>query len=114
MLLCTERAVRAESAKRRLALAALAGACLGVGGKIKVTVLIVGIALAIWLLAALPLRRALAGLAAAGAVFAVVWAGFGLWGRALVLDDPARDGEALPATHWVMMGMQGDGSYKLL
>lgn len=111
VLLCTERAVRAESAKRRLALAALAGACLGVGGKIKVTVLIVGIALAIWLLAALPLRRALAGLAAAGAVFAAVWAGFGLWGRALVLDDPARDGEALPATHWIMMGMQGDGSY---
>ena len=111
MLLCAERAARAESAQRRLALAALAGACLGVGGKIKVTVLITGIALAAQLLASLPLRRALAGLLAAGAVFAAVWAGFGLWGQRLVLTDPTRSGETLPATHWVMMGMQGDGSY---
>ena len=110
VLLLAERAVRASNMRRRLIFAALAGFCLGVGGQIKVTVLIAGIALTIQLLLTQPLRRTLAGLLAAGAVFLAVQGGFDLWAKALVLD-PARSAEALPATHWVMMGMQGDGSY---
>ncbi len=109
-LLCMQRVRSAEALPKKLFWGVLTGVVLGVGMQIKVTVLIVAIAAAILML--VTCRKKENWTAAAATVFVVVLVcgGFRFWGRQTVID-PARAGEAMPATHWVMMGLQGDGCY---
>lgn len=109
-LLCAQRAGRAGTLPKKLLLGALAGFCFGLGAQLKATVLICAVALFIQLLLTVRLRRSLAVLAAGLALFCCVRYGFDLWAHRLVLDRD-RAGEAMPVTHWLMMGLQGDGSY---
>ena len=110
VLLCALRASRAAALRGRILWGALAGACLGLGWQIKVTVLIAAVALAAQILFSGRLRRAVPALAAAAVMALGINAAFGVWADELVLD-PSRVGEAMPVTHWLMMGLQGDGSY---
>lgn len=110
LLVLSLRCEKAPTLRGRLLWGGLCGALLGLAAQIKVTVLITAVALlAVWLLRS-KLKRLLPAVAAAALAFAVVTAGFTQWKYATVLDH-ARDHEALPTTHWLMMGLQEDGSY---
>ncbi len=110
ILLFALRIQRAQNWKKRLWNGALVGLVAGVSMQIKVTVLIVLVALLFqWLLQG-KLRRVLPALALAALLMLAVNAGFRQWGYATIVD-PAREDEGLPTSHWLMMGLQQDGSY---
>lgn len=91
--------------------AALLGILCGIGATLKVTVIIALAAVLLDAVLCLPWRRALAvcGAAAAGCIVCMAMLG------ALVQHTPllpAYDKNlAIPYTHWVMMGLHGDGGY---
>lgn len=106
------RAGRAMESSRPKGMAwmAAAGLLAGLGGCIKATALIPLVAGCVWLaLDRLDWKRwlpgALAAVLAAGAVLAGLQLRVNAW-------LPAENRQmALPAEHWVMMGLVGDGSY---
>lgn len=99
---------REGSARRRLAGLAAVGAVCALGGWLKVTVAILLIAILLDALLSLPGRQKAAATAAV-AVFAVAYSGL----SALSASSPlAGDPDAaIPHSHWVMMGLSGDGGY---
>lgn len=99
---------RAGSGRRRLAGLAAVGAVCALGAWLKVTVAILFIAVLLDALLSLPGRQKAAA-AAALAAFAVVYSGL----SALSASSPlAGDPDAaIPHSHWVMMGLSGDGGY---
>ena len=99
---------REGSARRRLAGLAAVGAVCALGGWLKVTVAILLIAILLDALLSLPGRQKAAA-AAAVAVFALAYSGL----SALSASSPlAGDPDAaIPHSHWVMMGLSGDGGY---
>jgi len=110
LLFLISRGIRADSMVKKIIYALLTAPVMAVAVQIKTTVAIVAIALLIQMaIHNLQIKNA--------AFFAVLLAGFvgcysafNHWTYSTV-RDPARDMEAMPVTHWLMMGLQGDGAY---
>ncbi|MGD9559178.1 MAG: glycosyltransferase family 39 protein [Oscillospiraceae bacterium] len=105
------RLLDAKSWKGRLLAAALMGAALALGTKLKHSVAIVLVAVAVDLLLRLDWRR----LAAAGGCFLVLFlaanAGFNSYMYAHFLDESVAADRATPFSAWVMMGLARDGAH---
>lgn len=114
VLLCAQRSRAAAGPQGRLGWAALGGVFLGLGAQVKVTVLIVAIALVAGLLLEGRLRQAGAALLAALLLAAGVHAGFEAWGRTSGVWGPEYKEAAMPTTYWLMTGLAGDGGYNTI
>ena len=108
--LCARGALNEGRGRRGLALAAACGAVLAAGAFLKVTCAVALVAVCIDALLLLRGRAKLSA-AAAAAAFAALYLLFGA-AQAASPDLPALDkADSVPYEHWVMMGLQGDGSY---
>ncbi|MCL2434287.1 MAG: glycosyltransferase family 39 protein, partial [Clostridia bacterium] len=110
------RAGDARRFKNKLLLFAAAGAFAAVGAVVKFTAMIPFIALVINFLLKQKrwkwsqLKAPLYGLGAAVCAAAVLVASFYLY-MGTKLDKQRSDERRVPLTHWVMMGLKGDGGY---
>lgn len=109
-LLLADLAVKSDRIRAKIMYSLLAGGLLAVGARIKVTVVIVAIALVIQYRLNAAKKQNLLRLARAVIAFVLVSAVFDKRSYATVLQHE-RDGEGMPVTHWIMMGLQTDGSY---
>ncbi|MDO4740175.1 MAG: hypothetical protein Q4A66_05865 [Eubacteriales bacterium] len=105
------RAERAASLRTKALLWTAAGVMAALGAMIKITVLIMPIALVLWQLLRGKWRAALGLALAAGLLFAL---GQFVLHKSLYPSqlDPQRAAQMnTPVQHWVMMGLRGDGAY---
>lgn len=109
-LLLSDLALKAPTIQKHLLYGSICGILLAVGAQIKVTVIIVAIALVIQFIVTKTFKQQLLSLASAAVCFVIVSQLFSVWSYSTVLQKE-RDGEGMPVTHWLMMGLQGDGSY---
>ncbi len=110
LLLYGTRALKTEDNKKRIFYSALTGLLAGIAMQIKTTALIVLVALAIQRIVKGVKKKDLCVAVILLAVIMVTNTAFDKWSYSTVLEE-YRDGESMPLTHWVMMGLQGDGSY---
>lgn len=110
LLLFGTRAFRAENTKSRVFNAVLTGVLAGVAMQVKTTAVFILLAMAIQLVVNGIKKHQAGGLAVVLAAMLVTNTAFDRLNYATVLEE-YRDGESMPLTHWVMMGLQGDGSY---
>lgn len=109
-LLFASRGLRAENMGKKAAYCALASLLIGLGMQVKVTAGIAAIAFLIQVLVNHLNKRELTAIALSfGVIFAVNTAFTG-WKYSTVLEE-SRKHEDTPITHWIMMGLQGDGTY---
>ena len=109
ILLFASRALKAEKATPRIIYSVLAGALTATAIQVKTTAAIVVVALVIQAVVKGCGKKDMA-------VFAVMLAGlvavngmFGLWENTVIDEEDIK--ESTPVTHWIMMGLQGDGTY---
>lgn len=110
-LYLNQRAKTAGQLWRRLALWGGMGFLLGLAFQIKATAAIVGVALVLEMALLGRGRLLLQQLLAGGAFFASAVMLFNLWAYATMLDPQRLEKESAPLTFWLMMGLQGDGSF---
>ena len=110
LLLYGTRALKAEDNKKRIFYAFITGLLAGIVLQIKTTALIVLVALAIQQIVNGAKKGHITVAAVLLATIMVTNTAFSRWSYSTVLEE-YRDGESMPLTHWVMMGLQGDGSY---
>ena len=113
LLLSVTRALKADSNGKRIGYALLAGVLGGLAMQIKNTVLIVLVALIIQRIVNQPGKKRFYALAVVLAALIVTNSAYKAATYSTLLDENRKD-EALPLTHWVMMGLQGDGSYSYI
>lgn len=89
----------------------LMGLTAWVGMSIKFTVVIITVAIAIELVLRLEFKRLLLGVVVVAAVYMVCNACFYHMIYSDHLDQETAENMKLPPTHWIMMGLQGDGDY---
>lgn len=87
------------------------GLVMMLGAEIKATVLITGVAILTEVLLAGNWKRLLAAFFCIALVFTVAGAGFKAYKHYIVLEEDRVYSEGMPPLFWVMMGLQGDGSY---
>lgn len=110
MLLFISRGIRSEKMGWKIFYGIISALLMTVAVKIKTTVAIVVIALFIQTLVHNLTKKNVAFFAVLLAVFVTGSNLFTQWTYSTVRDK-TRDIEAMPLTHWIMMGLQGDGSY---
>ena len=110
LLLFGARAFKAEKTGGRIFYSVLTGLLAGVAMQVKTTATFVLLAMAIQLVVNGIRKQQGRALAVILAAVMVTNTAFDRWSYATVLEE-YRDGESMPLTHWVMMGLQGDGSY---
>lgn len=98
---------------QKLLWAALLGGALGLGTKIKYSVVILLVALLIDALLAARWKDILLAAAGFGLFFALISAGFNSYMYAHFLDKSLAADRATPFVAWIMMGMQGDGAHNV-
>ncbi len=106
---------RGQDGKRRIFFLVLIGLAAGFGFKVKATVAIPLIAIFIEeLLTTRKAGRFLSGILIVGAMVALmVFCANFLTRRAVVISDEMVDRYEFPVTHWIMMGLRGNGGYNL-
>ena len=110
LLLFGTRAFRAETKGKTIGYSLLTGLLAGTVMQIKMTGVFVLLAMAIMLFVKGINQKQLSALALVLCAILVTNTAFNRWSYATVLEE-YRDGESMPKTHWIMMGLQGDGSY---
>ena len=110
LLLFGTRAFKAGSTGKRLLYGVITGVLAGVAMQIKTTGVFILLAMAIQLIVNGMKKPQAKTLAVVLAAMRITNTAFDRWSYATVLEE-YRDGESMPLTHWVMMGLQGDGSY---
>ena len=109
-LLYVSRAVNADSKKGMFINGIMAGVLTGVAIQIKSTTVFVLIAMIINIIVKGVKKNHLQAMAVVMCCLLITGSCFEKWNYATVLEE-YRDGEAMPITNWIMMGLQGDGSY---
>ena len=110
MLLFGSRAFKEKYTAKKILYAVITGVLAGLAIQIKTTAIIALIAVAIQFFVTDFKKNHFASLAVMLAALLAVNTVFDQWAYATVMEK-GREGEAMPTTHWIMMGMQGDGSY---
>ncbi|MBQ7902499.1 MAG: hypothetical protein IJ362_02090 [Oscillospiraceae bacterium] len=110
LLLFVSRSFKAEKPASKAAYGALAGVTMALSTQIKSTGAIIVVALLIQLVVKWDVKKNIPALAGLLACFMVANTAINSWTYANVLEE-SRSDEAMPLTHWVMMGLQGDGTY---
>jgi len=110
LLLSISRGTKTEKIFGKIMYALFSAVLLSVGTQIKATVAIVAVALFIQTLIHNFDKKNIAFFAVLLACFVICNAWFTQWTYSTVRDKN-RDNEAMPLTHWLMMGLQGDGAY---
>lgn len=108
-------ALRAGRRQRGLLLLGLAAAVAALGALLKITVLFVLIAVVIDALLSFAPRRGAACLCAAVLLFSAVYFPLQRAGQhspLLVADSTGSSDYYIPFTHWIMMGLYGNGGYR--
>lgn len=109
-LLLFDMAFKSNHWSKQLFYGILAGVFLAIGAEIKVTVLIVAIALFFQYVFHSDKKAKTIIFLSVLCSFLLVSYGFKVWSYRTVLQEE-RASEGMPVTHWLMMGLQGDGSY---
>ncbi|MDD3430364.1 MAG: glycosyltransferase family 39 protein [Oscillospiraceae bacterium] len=102
---------QAQKPKAALGLTVLMGFLAAFGFKIKATVLIVAVALILEQLLTVKLTKSISFVVCLTVSFAVAGAAFDAVAYSAPLSRDEAQGKSTPYTHWVMMGMHGDGAY---
>lgn len=110
LLLFGTRAFKAESNGKTVLYSLLTGLLAGTVMQIKMTGVFVLLAMAIMLFVKGINKKQMCALALVLCAIMVTNTAFHHWNYATVLEE-YRHGESMPKTHWIMMGLQGDGSY---
>ena len=110
LLLFGTRAFTAETRGKTMLYSLLTGLLAGTVMQIKMTGVFVLLAMAIMQFVKGINKKQLSALALVLCAILVTNTAFSRWSYATVLEE-YRDGESMPKTHWIMMGLQGDGSY---
>lgn len=110
MLLFISRGINTEKLWKKMIYAIISAIFMVVGVHIKTTVAIVVIALFIQTVVNNLKINNMAFFAVMLTCFVVGHNCFNNWTYTTV-RHPDRDSEAMPLTHWIMMGLQGDGAY---
>ncbi len=110
ILLFMHRALECADKKKSILYRVLAGVCLGLGMQIKATVAIIFIALFTESIFKGKFKKSLPKFLIAIIVFLGVNTAFHRWEYGTVMEESRAD-EAMPVTHFLMMGLQKDGSY---
>ena len=104
------RAKETASSAKRAVLFALMGAAIAVGTVIKLTVLIMLIAIFIDLLLSGAVKRCLLPCLMSAAIVVASFAGMHVFQSRNLIGTTYRE-QNIPYTHWIMMGLNGVGSY---
>ncbi len=110
LLLYGTRALKTESKKKRVFYSLLTGLLAGIAMQIKATALIVLVALVIQCIVNGMKKEHFSAVVILLSMLMITNSAFDKWSYSTVLEE-YRDGESMPLTHWIMMGLQGDGSY---
>lgn len=103
--------LRADKISIRLAYGFLFGALLAIGSEIKFTVMILAIAVFIDSLIRKKALHTLPSMLTAMAIFFVITISFNDYRFDSLLNKEISDQKRVPYTHWIMMGLTGNGSY---
>lgn len=110
LLLFISRGMKADKIWKKLIYAFLSGIIAGVAIQIKTTAVFVVIAFFIHMVVNAPKIKNISFFAVLICCLLMANTAFSKWGYSTVME-PDRSNEALPVTHWIMMGLQGDGAY---
>ncbi len=110
LMLFISRGLKADSIWKKLIYACVSGVIMGSVTQIKITTVFVVIAFFIQMVVTAFKPKNISFFAFLISIFFIVNYTFNFWEYNTVMD-PNRSNEALPVTHWIMMGLQGDGSY---
>lgn len=110
LLLFISRGLKADSIWKKSIYACLSGLFMGTVIQIKTTAIFVVIAFFIQMIVTALRIKNISFFAVLMSCFFIVNSAFSTWGYNTVMD-PNRSNEALPVTHWIMMGLQEDGAY---
>ena len=110
LLLFISRGFKAESQKKRMVYGLLSGLTLALSMQLKSTAAIVVIAMAIQYFVKGFKKHHLPFTAIILICAFIASSAFDRWAYSDVLDRN-NSGDGMPLTHWLMMGLQGDGSY---
>lgn len=103
--------IKAKTPKEKIKKSLLFGAFCAIGSLIKFTVAIVAIAVLIDLLIRNEVRRHWIYATTATLVFFAITFSFNLYCEKKLLDEKKLAEKQVPYTHWVMMGLTGNGAY---
>ncbi len=110
ILLLFSRSFKSNKVSSMIVYAIFTGIVCGIAIQIKATSIIILIALIIQLLVTKFNKKHVVALFFLLSSILCVNTVFDNWAYSTVMDE-SRAGEAMPTTHWIMMGLQGDGSY---
>lgn len=110
LLLFMSRGLKTDNILKKLIYACLSGLVMGTVIQIKTTAIFVVIAFFIQMVVTALKIKNISFFAVLASFFFIVNSVFSTWGYNTVMDS-TRDNEALPVTHWIMMGLQEDGAY---
>lgn len=110
LLLFGTRAFKTDKTAYRIFYSALSGVLAGLALQIKTTAVFILLAMIIQLITTSIRKHQLAAVGIILAALFLTNTAFNKMSYATVLEE-YRDGESMPVTHWIMMGLQGDGSY---
>ena len=105
---CLQNTATWKSAVWRMA---LAGVLCALGAKLKFTVIIALLAIAVDAVLQLPLKKAVQALAPAALACVLCMGLVSFYVENTALLPPYEKDAAVPYTHWIMMGLHGDGMY---
>ena len=110
LLLFISRGLKTDNMWKKCIYACLSGLIMGTVIQIKTTAVFVVIAFFIQMIITAFKAKNFSFFAILLSFFIVVNSLFSNWGYSTVMDRNRRN-EALPITHWIMMGLHGDGAY---
>ncbi len=88
-----------------------AGVVLAIGAKIKATVLILLVAVVLEMLLTMKFSEVVKRLAVVAVALVITTFGFKQYAYHIVIDKEREVSEGMPVTHWLMMGLKGNGEY---
>ncbi len=103
--------LKSENIKQQLTRAVIFAVACAIGTLIKFTVIIVAIAVLIDLVIRGNLKKYWLGVIVAGGIFYALLSGFNYYRYNYLLDKNLSEQKQVPYTHWVMMGLSGNGAY---
>lgn len=103
--------LKSEITKQKIILASLLAIACSLGTLIKFTVAIIAIAIFIDLLLRGNIKRLWTSIIVVVSIFYICLSSFNYYRAHHLLDEEISERKQIPYTHWVMMGLSGNGAY---